>query len=903
MYDRQGQQAEVPSVLKHEPLWNVPARLTPLIGREHELIESCALLANPEVRLLTLLGPGGIGKTRLSIEIAARLRSSFADGVCFVALASISDAALVLPTLAQEAGIQEAEIQPSLDLVKAHLRERQMLLLLDNFEQVVAAAPQLWDLLVACPGIKLLVTSRAPLHLQGEQEFPVPPLALPPLNRLPDSEALTHYAAVALFLQRARALMPDFQITQANARAIAEICVKLDGLPLAVELAASRIKLLPPPALLARLSRRLQVLTGGSPALPMRQQTLRYTLKWSYDLLSAQEQQLFRRISVFAGSCTLQALESIYTTLGDEAEGVLDRVASLIDKSLLQRVEMQTNEAEPRLTMLETVHEYGLECLNASEEEQAVRSAHAHYYLELAEEAEPALEGPQQAHWMELLEQEHDNLRAALLWSLTQAEHEQATHSDIAARELALRLGGALRRFWVVRGYFSEGQDALARALAASEGCESIGATIRAKALLTHGVLSSMQGDYKQAAIFCTASLDLFRQLHDPRSIATVLYQLGRFAWMRGDFTQARAFGEEALLYSRESGHKGSIAWSLFRLARLLIEQGEYDRGRALLEENLALQKETGNKRGIAATLYHLAWTLFATQGDPLMVGTRLATALTLFQEVGDREGFAYSLYLAGRLAFCQNDLTSANSQLQASVSLFREMRHQEGTALALSLLGRVTAAQGDFAAAYVLHEESLKTARELDRRDLLAFCLEELAAWQVSRSLAQTQDAQDKSGTPPVDILWAARLWGAAQAQRDTTSMPMLPIDHAYYEELILRARRQWGDSPFATAWSEGRTMSLEQALAAQGRGNAPPAGVPAITPEVQIAISPAGLTAREIEVLRLLAQGLTSAQIAERLVLSPLTVNSHVRSIYSKLGVTSRSGATRYALEHKLV
>ncbi len=418
---------------------NLPAQLTSLIGREQEVIAACTLLIRAEVRLLTLTGPGGVGKTCLALQIANELLDAFADGVCFVPLAPIFDPDFVLPAIAQTLGLKEAGNQPVSDLLKEYLRNLHLLLFLDNFEQIVAAAPLLADLLASCPKLKILVTSRAVLHIQGEHEFPVPLLALPDLKQLPDSASLTEYAAVALFLQRAQAIKPDFQITPANAHAIAEICSRLDGLPLAIELAAARIKLLPPQALLARLEHRLQVLTSGASNAPARQHTLRNTLKWSYDLLDAQEQRLFRRLSVFVGGCTLEAIEAIYTELdnGDEAIQLLDAVASLIDKSLLQQTEQEGEEL--RLVMLETIREYALECLAANGEMEVTRQAHADYFLVLAEEAEPKLVGIEQLQWLVRLEREHDNLRMALSWLL-----------ERKALEMALRLGGALSLFWVL---------------------------------------------------------------------------------------------------------------------------------------------------------------------------------------------------------------------------------------------------------------------------------------------------------------------------------------------------------------------------------------------------------------------------------------------------------------------
>jgi predicted ATPase/class 3 adenylate cyclase len=768
---------------------NLPIQPTSLIGREKEVATVRHLLHRDDVRLLTLTGPGGTGKTRLGLQVAAELSDSFAHGVFFVNVAPISDPALVVTTIANTLEVRENTDQALLDLLKADLRDKQLLLLLDNFEQVASAAIQVADLLAVCPQLKVLVTSRMVLHVQAEHEFAVPPLGVPDPKHLPDLVALSQYESVALFISRAQMARPEFQVTNANARAVAEICVRLDGLPLAIELAAARIKLLPPQALLARLGQRLAVLTSGARDAPARQQTLRNTIAWSYHLLDAREQRLFQRISVFAGGCTLEAIESVCTALDEGAGQVFDGMASLLDKSLLQQTERE-GEA-PRFVMLETIREYGLEALTADGEMEATRQAHVTYYLALVEEAEPELAGQEQAVWLERLEQEHDNLRAALGWLLERGEERPSS-------EMALRLAGALWRFWEYRGHWREGWTFLERALAGRKG---VVAPVQVKALKAAAQVAFLQGDNEQAEALYEECLARCRELGDRAGVALSLRVLGVIAERRYDFAVAFSLTEESLAIFREVGEKEGIAWSLHNLSGLVCLQGQYARAIRLREESLALFRALGNVAGIAFSLDGLAVLLMLSQGDQAAGRALLEESLALCREVGHKEGISAALGLLGQVALLQGDAVKARSLLEESVALSREIGL--GTmAWELIVLGRVVACQGDHAKARALYEESLTFDWEPEA-SLLPPYLEGLA------------DMVATLGDPA----WAAQLWGLAEALREAMGAPISLVERASYERSVTSARSQLGEKAFATAWAEGGTLSLGQALAAQGR------------------------------------------------------------------------------------
>jgi predicted ATPase/class 3 adenylate cyclase len=492
---------------------NLPAQTTPFIGREDAIRAVKEQLSNANVRLLSLSGVGGTGKTRLALQAAADMVDEFEHGVFFVPLAALSDPGLVLPTIAQAFGVREAAGRPLQVQIQDYLREKQILLVLDNFEQVIDAAPRVSDLLTAAPRLKVLVTSREVLRLSGETDYPVPPLSLPDPKRLPPLEQFAQYEAVALFIERAVAVKPAFTVTNENASAVAEVCYRLDGLPLAIELAAARVRVLPPQQMLAQLGNRLRFLTSGARDLPTRQQTLRGMMDWSYGLLTDSEKRVFRQLAVFVGGCTLVAAESICNA--DGQMDVLNGLQSLLDKNLLKQTEV---DGEARFSMLETIREYAREKLLESGENERVRARHLNASLQFAEDAAPQLAGPDQMQWLQRVESEHDNLRAALSWAIAQAE-------SIAA----LRLSGALGWFWFVRGHLSEGRQWLQQTFALGRRATDMARMSsdyrgwHAKALQAGAKLAEAQGDYATTQALNEESLVLFRALGDKPGIALSL--------------------------------------------------------------------------------------------------------------------------------------------------------------------------------------------------------------------------------------------------------------------------------------------------------------------------------------------------------------------------------------------
>jgi predicted ATPase/DNA-binding CsgD family transcriptional regulator len=746
-----------------------------------------------------------------------------------------------------------------------------MLLVLDNFEQVVEAASAVAELLAASPRLKVLTTSREVLHLHEEHIFPVPPLEFPELKHLLSLERLAQYEAVSLFIQRARNAKPDFQVTHENALAVAGICHRLDGLPLAIELAAARVRLLTPAAILSRLEHRLPLLVGGARDLPIRQQTLRNTIEWSYDLLDAAEKELFRRLVVFRGGCMLEAIEAVCHVERHLGLDVLAGVSSLVDKSLLRKEESASGE--PRFVMLETIREYASERLQESEEAEELRRRHARYFAALAVEAEPRLKAAEQKRWLDRLEAEHDNFRAALDWSLDR--------QDVVT---ALRLAGHLGYFWFMRSHFSEGLNWSATAMGLADLRERAGVgeveeqptganhgalkALRAKALWAAGLLAAWQGhgSYALPRSYLEQSAALAREVADRPLLADALLLLGIVLNFEHDYAAAHARIEESLAAAREAEYTWGIANALDRLGSAHVGQGEIALRRARREESLALRRQ-----------------------------------------VGDRGGIAVSLLSLGEMAREEGDYAGARHWFEQALPIFQEIGTPINVAITLSNLGYVMHHLGDEVRAARLFKEALVLARDLNSEMLIFLDLAGLAGPVVAQG--------DAAGAARAEgALRAARLLGAAAALQEVTGDFLEPVDRADYDANVAMTRARLSEQAFAAAWAEGQAMTMDEAIAyaLEPIPEAAEGFLGETTPDPTAKAAPTAsgaqptlqqLTKREIEVLRLVAEGLTTPQVAERLVLSTRTVENHLRSIYGKLDVSTRAAATRIAVEQGLL
>jgi predicted ATPase len=632
------------------------------------------------VQLVTLTGPGGIGKTRLALHVAADIAAEFSGGICFVPLSAVSDPALIASTIAQALGLRETGNQSSQESLQEYVSglDQPMLLLLDNFEHLVSAAPVITQLLTTGPKLKVAVTSQAPLHVYGEHEFPVPPLALPDLKSIPPLAVLSRLPAIALFVERARAVKREFALTNENAPAVASICARLDGLPLAIELAAARIKLLSPSSMLTRLESRLNLLTGGARDLPTRQQTLRSTVDWSHGLLNASEQTLFRRLAVFTGGCTLEAVEAACDTKSDLGLDILDGMASMVDKSLAQQVEQV--DAETRFVMLSTIREYALERLAESEDESATRRAHAAYYLVLAEEgAEDVVAHPE---WLDRFDLEHDNFRLAL-------DHLIKTGDA----EWGLRLGAALFHFWETREHLTEGRDAIAKLLAL-EGTAAR-PKLRARLSFAAAVLAGEQGDYASAQALFEGSLETCLELNDNRGVAVALNALAVNARDRGELPTASLLFERCVAIWKDLGDSADLARALSNLANVAKLQGEYTRASSLYDECLMMFRKAGDGAGVAWTLNYQG-DVAREKADLVAARSFCEQSLNEFRQLRDTWGIASTLSDLASLSCDQGNNAEARRLYSESIRMFQQLGHKRGVARALESLAISAAAQSN---------------------------------------------------------------------------------------------------------------------------------------------------------------------------------------------------------------
>jgi predicted ATPase/DNA-binding CsgD family transcriptional regulator len=817
------------------PTHNLPAPRSSFVGREREIEEIRRALS--ATRLLTLTGVGGSGKTRLALEVARDLVEAYTDGVWFVELAPLSEEVLVPKAVAEALEVPERPAEPLADTLAEVLRNRELLLILDNCEHLIEASARLVDkLLDSCPHLSILSTSREALGVEGEVRWVVPPLSVPEPQGTSSSGELEAYESVRLFGERARGRDPSFSLSAPTALAAADICRMLEGIPLAIELAASRVSTLSVEQISQRLGGSLELLTrGGRTALP-RHRTLKAALGWSYDLLSESERKLFRRLSVFAGGWTLEASEAVGSGDGVEEREVLDVLSGLVEKCLV--VTKRGHDGGVRFRLLEPIRQYALEKLEERGEVEDTKLAHARYFLALAEEAEPELLGPRETQWYNRLEEEHDNMRAALSWSLEGADPE-----------LGLRLAGAIWWFWQRHGHLSEGLRWLDEGLARGGRASAIA---RVKALGGIGWLAYGQADLDRMKESATEGLRLSIEARlGSHHRALFLEVLGEVSWLEGDYERATKLAEGSVNLSREANDLGVLANSLIELGNASVWRvGGQEQARAFYEEALAISRELGSASILRSCVNGL--------------------------------GLSYLL---------QRDIGRAAPLFEESAALCREAGDRTLLPLPLNDLGWVALLGGDLKRAEALHKESLALSKELGGSRRTFVFLEGLAC-----------DAGAKG-----EVERAARLFGAAQALREATGFPLEPAMHALAEPYLVGAHSQLEERAWTEAWEEGRTMSMEAAfeyaLSEEEPSTITPSAAPTEQPSTPVPEHPAGLTPREVEVLGLVAEGLTNPQVAQELFLSPRTVQRHLNSVYRKLGVSSRTAATRLALEHDLL
>jgi predicted ATPase len=773
----------------------VPRQQTTLTGREQELDEIRTRLVHGSHRFLTLTGAGGIGKTRLALQTAAEVLRNFPDGAFLVALAPLTDPRLVLATIAQALNVRETAGSTLEATLKNHLSGRTLLVVLDNVEHVLAGVPSVAHLLSGTPGIKVLATSREPLAVDGEQVFPVPPL--------------TADAAMSLFVERAQAVRPSFELTDTNTAAVEELCGRLDGLPLALELAAARIVLFSPAGLLARLDGRLRLLASGRRDSPERHQTLEAAIGWSYELLSPPRKALFAQLSVFRGGWTLEAAEAVC----DSDLDVVDGLGSLIDKSLVQR---QGTDEEPRFVMLETIHSYALERLVQSEDIDRLRDRHLGWAIDVAERAGPQLRGPDQGVWLERLQCELDNFRGALAWSV---EREDL--------ELSLRIGSALVEFWTVRADWKEGRTWLERALALPGQAD---AALRMKALRAVGELADVLSDYSASATYYQQSLALARELGDPHGTADALLGLVHEAERVGRYAEARECLEEAVALLSELGDEPSMARSLGGLAYL---ENDFRRARTLWSDTLEIHRRLANRENVGWTLVQVGYCA-EMMGNYTDAGSAYAEGLSIARELGYERMTARCLTQLGEVALLKGDPDAARPLFEESMPIWRAIGHRSGLVDALRGMGDSARLSGELTEAAALLEESRAVCHEIGAVPLEAKALQSLGALAIAsgqlsqadtlliEALAHWSDMDDVAGAAESlrllgevaaarqDFGRAAQLLGASEAFREKVGAAVHPVEQESLERSIAVVRTALGDETFHQNWTAGLGMEV---------------------------------------------------------------------------------------------
>ena len=892
------------------PLQNLPSNLTSFIGREREVANIARSL--DAARFITLTGSGGSGKTRLSIEVAYQALSNYPEGVWFVDLAALTEPALVVPTVAAVLEIREQADRSLPETLAEWLGGRKVLLVLDNCEHLVRACASLVDMLLRkCPHIHILATSRLVLNVAGETLWRVPPMSYPDPTHLPTLETLYEYDAVSLFVERVRLRQPDFHLTQQDIPAIAKLCYGLDGIPLALELAAARVPEMSLAEITARLDERFSLLVAGSQRSPGRQETLRAVIDSSYDLLSEEEQELLQGLSAFAGGFSLEAAAKICLEEEDQYEAI-EMITRLVDASLLTS---EGRSGESRYRLLDTIRQYALGKLKASGRLPAVRSRHLSWYVRVAEEAEPHLQGPDQSSWLERLQIDHDNFRAALEWSQTWEE----------GTEPGLRLVKALDWFWFVRNYLTEGRRWLEGAMARSEGEAP---DLRAAIFSGAAQLARGQGDYEDATRYFTQSLELYRTLDDKKNVAATLNNLGVVATSQGDYERAMAVIKESLAIKAELDDRNGVSIALNNLANLSADRGDYSEARRYLEESVAIQRVFGNRHMLAVSLNNLGYVARCL-GKYEKARTYIEESLQIKEELGNRAEIASSLQKLAELEWCNHRYDEARGLCKRGLELLEGVGDRETEALLLNMLGEIARCEGDYAEAMSRYEEALAAstagwivpdtqynrghaAQQMGDYLQAVPCLTESlnAYMQIGsgRGIAECLVCVAKMALAHDRNDVAAMLFGAASSLLEATRYKMHPKDSEDLRGSQRDVRARLGKKVWSVAYAEGRAMapSVASGLAVETMQQVLEAtlerasvGKAAEHPTKYFK----DLTRRELEVLRLVADGLKDTVIAEQLSLSPNTVHAHLRSIYVKLNVTTRSAAARFAIENGLV